>query len=160
MRPTFHVITFGCQMNVNDGDWLARTLIRLGFVRAALEEAGLVILNTCSVREKPEQKVYSALVRISRATRHNAETFVALAGCVAQQIGERIFDSYPQVRLVLGSDGLVFAPDAIERLRAEPGLRLCFTDFSDSFAERPLEIIPGSRQAAAFVSIMQGCANF
>jgi tRNA-2-methylthio-N6-dimethylallyladenosine synthase len=162
MPPAFHVITFGCQMNVSDSDWLARTLIQRGFVRSALEEAELVILNTCSVREKPERKVYSALGRIAQATRHNAKAFVALAGCVAQQIGERIFDSFPQVRLVLGSDGLSFAPDAIERLRAEPALRLCFTDFSDSFAERPLEIIPGGLPAkpVAFVNIMQGCDNF
>jgi tRNA-2-methylthio-N6-dimethylallyladenosine synthase len=158
MPPTFHVITFGCQMNVNDSDWLVRTLIRRGFVQSTLEEAGLVILNTCSVREKPEQKVYSALGRIARATRHTG-VLVALAGCVAQQVGARIFDSFPQVRLVLGSDGLIFAPDAIERLRAEPELRLCFTDFSDSFAERTLELIPGNRPATAFVSIMQGCDN-
>ena len=69
MRPTFHVITFGCQMNVHDSDWLARTLIRRGFVRSALEEAEFVVLNTCSVREKPEHKVYSALGRIARADR-------------------------------------------------------------------------------------------
>ena len=162
MRSTFHTMTFGCQMNVNDSDWLARTLIQRGFTPAPLEEAELVILNTCSVREKPEQKVYSSLGRIARATRHNAESFVALAGCVAQQLGARIFDSFPQVRLVLGSDGLGFAPEAIDRLRAEPGLRLCFTDFSDSCVERPLEIIPQGRPAkpVAFVNIMQGCDNF
>jgi len=162
MRPAFHVITFGCQMNVSDSDWLARTLMQRGFIQSPLEEAELVILNTCSVREKPERKVYSSLGRIARATRHNPKCFVALAGCVAQQIGEGIFDSFPQVRLVLGSDGLVFAPDAIERLRADPDLRLCFADFSDSYIERPLEIIPKGRpaQAAAFVNIMQGCDNF
>ena len=161
MHSTFHIITFGCQMNVNDSDWLARTLLQRGFVQSPLEEADLVILNTCSVREKPEHKVYSALGRIAQATRHNANTFVVLAGCVAQQFGDRIFDSFPQVRLVLGSDGLGFAPDAIERLRAEPKLRLCFTDFSDSFTERPLAITPNGRPAkpAAFVNIMQGCDN-
>jgi len=162
MRPTFHIMTFGCQMNVNDSDWLARTLTQRGFVLSPLEEAELVILNSCSVREKPEQKVYSALGRIAQATRHNAKSLVALAGCVAQQIGEGVFDSFPQVRLVLGSDGLSFAPDAIDRLRADPDLRLCFTDFSGSYIERPLEIASRGRPAkpAAFVSIMQGCDNF
>jgi len=162
MRPTFHIMTFGCQMNANDADWLARTLIQRGFVPSPLEEAELVILNTCSVREKPERKVYSSLGRIARATRHNAKTFVAIAGCVAQQLGKRIFDNFPQVRLVVGSDGLSFVPDAIERLRAEPVLRLCFTDFSDSYIERPLEITLHSRpvKPAAFVNIMQGCDNF
>jgi len=155
-------MTFGCQMNVNDSDWLARTLMQRGFVQAPLEAAELVILNTCSVREKPEQKVYSALGRIAQATRHNPKSFVALAGCVAQQIGGRIFDAFPQVRLVLGSDGLIFAPEAIERLRAEADARLCFTDFSDSYAERPLEIVADGRpvKPSAFVNIMQGCDNF
>jgi len=155
-------MTFGCQMNVNDSDWLARTLVQRGFVQASLEEAELVILNTCSVREKPEQKVYSSLGRIAQATRHTPKSFVALAGCVAQQIGGRIFDSFPQVRLVLGSDGLIFAPDAIERLRAEPDARLCLTDFSDSYAERPLAIVAGGQpvKPVAFVNIMQGCDNF
>jgi len=162
MRPTFHIMTFGCQMNVNDSEWLARTLTQRGFAPSPLEEAELVVLNTCSVREKPEQKVYSALGRIAQATRHNAKSFVALAGCVAQQIGASVFDSFPQVRLVLGSDGLSFAPDAIDRLRAEPGLRLCFTDFSGSYIERPLDLASLDRPAkpAAFVSIMQGCDNF
>ncbi|MDR0465803.1 MAG: tRNA (N6-isopentenyl adenosine(37)-C2)-methylthiotransferase MiaB [Deltaproteobacteria bacterium] len=162
MRPTFHIMTFGCQMNVGDSDWLAGTLVRRGFEPSSLEEAELVILNTCSVREKSEQKVYSALGRIVRAMRGDPRSFVALAGCVAQQLGESIFDRFPKVRLVLGGDGLVFAPDAIERLRADPNARLCFTDFSADYVERPLEIVSGARvaKAAAFVNIMQGCDNF
>jgi tRNA-2-methylthio-N6-dimethylallyladenosine synthase len=162
MRANFHIITFGCQMNVSDSDWLARSLLQRGYAPSSLEEADLVILNTCSVREKPERKVYSALGRIAQATRPNAGTLVALAGCVAQQLGESVFDSFPQVRLVLGSDGLAFAPDAIERLRAEPDTRLCFADFTDSYAERPPAITPGVKPAgaSAFVNIMQGCDNF
>jgi tRNA-2-methylthio-N6-dimethylallyladenosine synthase len=162
MRPAFHIMTFGCQMNVSDSEWLARTLLQRAFVQKPLEEAEIVILNTCSVREKPEQKVYSALGRIAQATRRIPQSFVVLAGCVAQQLGEGIFDSFPQVRLVLGSDGLIYAPEAIERLRAEPDARLCFTDFSDSYAERPPEIVASGRPAkpVAFVNIMQGCDNF
>ena len=56
-QGTFHIITFGCQMNVNDSFWLARSLQRRGFVESPLEKAEVVILNTCSVRDKPEQKV-------------------------------------------------------------------------------------------------------
>ena len=64
-QGTFHIITFGCQMNVNDSFWLARSLQRRGFVESPLEKAEVVILNTCSVRDKPEQKVYAALGRIN-----------------------------------------------------------------------------------------------
>ena len=113
-QGTFHIITFGCQMNVNDSFWLARSLQRRGFVESPLEKAEVVILNTCSVRDKPEQKVYAALGRIKYETRRVPGSFAVVAGCVAQQIGAGFFERFPQVRLVVGGDGLAMAPDAIE----------------------------------------------
>ena len=83
-KPGFHCITFGCQMNVNDSQWVARALERRGFEETSLEKADVVFLNTCSVREKPEQKVYSVLGRVYQA---NPRAVVGVAGCVAQQIG-------------------------------------------------------------------------
>ena len=88
-QGTFHIITFGCQMNVNDSFWLARSLQRRGFVESPLEKAEVVILNTCSVRDKPEQKVYAALGRIKYETRRVPGSFAVVAGCVAQQILEQ-----------------------------------------------------------------------
>ena len=114
-QGTFHIITFGCQMNVNDSFWLARSLQRRGFVESPLEKAEVVILNTCSVRDKPEQKVYAALGRIKYETRRVPGSFAVVAGCVAQQIGAGFFERFPQVRLVVGGDGLAMAPEAIER---------------------------------------------
>ena len=101
-QGTFHIITFGCQMNVNDSFWLARSLQRRGFVESPLEKAEVVILNTCSVRDKPEQKVYAALGRIKYETRRVPGSFAVVAGCVAQQIGAGFFERFPQVRLVVG----------------------------------------------------------
>ena len=106
-QGTFHIITFGCQMNVNDSFWLARSLQRRGFVESPLEKAEVVILNTCSVRDKPEQKVYAALGRIKYETRRVPGSFAVVAGCVAQQIGAGFFERFPQVRLVVGGDGFV-----------------------------------------------------
>lgn len=181
MQPSFHVMTFGCQMNVNDSDWLARSLRQRGFVEAPVEQAEVIILNTCSVRNKPEQKVYSALGRIRKKTQHNPKAFVVVAGCVAQQVGAALFARFPQVRLVVGGDGLASAPDAILRLRAEPGLKLSLVDFSESYPERDLALGPLPKtlspitaspkaelteSAAAplspvgYVNIMQGCNNF
>lgn len=158
---TFHIITFGCQMNVNDSLWLARSLQRLGFVRTTLERARVIILNTCSVRDKPEQKVYSALGRIRQATGKTGDAFVVVAGCVAQQIGTGFFTRFPQVRLVLGSDGLVMAPQAIVRLCNEPEIRLDYTDFSETYPERDPALPDRSGVSpVAFVNIMQGCDNF
>ena len=162
-QGTFHIITFGCQMNVNDSFWLSRSLQRRGFVESPLEEAEIVILNTCSVRDKPEQKVYAALGRIKYQTRRVPNSFAVVAGCVAQQIGAGFFERFPQVRLVVGGDGLAMAPDAIERLHADPALRLNLTDFSEVYPERDPALPAhgeGDIPPVAYVNIMQGCDNF
>ncbi|MDM8214976.1 tRNA (N6-isopentenyl adenosine(37)-C2)-methylthiotransferase MiaB [Desulfovibrio piger] len=155
---SYHIITFGCQMNVHDSQWLGRVLQRRGFAEGPLEEAQVVVVNTCSVREKPEQKVMSALGRIRQATGNNPDVLVVVTGCVAQQLGEELFRQ-PQVRLVAGSDGIASAPQAIERLLEEPDRKLSLLDFTSSYEERE----EGARAPSgpvAYVNIMQGCDNF
>ena len=105
-EKTYHIMTFGCQMNVHDSQWLGRALTARGFMEAPLEEAQVVVVNTCSVREKPEQKVMSALGRIRQVTGGSPDVLVGVAGCVAQQLGEAFFTKESQVRLVAGSDGI------------------------------------------------------
>jgi len=156
----FHVTIMGCQMNVGDGDWLTRSLISLGFTPASEEEAELFILFTCSVREKPEQKVASELGRIADRHRDNPNAFVAVGGCVAQQIGPALWRRFPMVRLVFGSDGIAGAPRALARLAAEPGLRLSLLDFTETYPERDQSWPEDTVPPRAFVSIMQGCDNF
>lgn len=159
MQPrTCHIITFGCQMNVHDSEWLGAALEARGFAPAPLEDAQVVIINTCSVREKPEQKVMSALGRVRQATDGDARVLVAVTGCVAQQLGAALFERSPQVRLVAGSDGIAQAPQAIERLLREPETRLALCAFTTSFPER--EPAPGHAAPSALVTIMQGCDNF
>ncbi len=157
---TFHIETFGCQMNVNDSDWLARALMERGFSPAPFGEARLTIVNTCSVRDKPEQKVYSLLGRIRQATGKKPDAFVAVGGCVAQQIGSGFFSRFPQVRLVFGTDGLAMAPQALDRLVEEPDLKLSLLDFSEDYPERDAVLGQGAVPASVFVNIMQGCDNF
>lgn len=156
----FHVITMGCQMNVGDGDWLTRSLKAAGFTQAPEHEADLFILFTCSVREKPEQKVASELGRIADRHRDNPNAMVAVGGCVAQQLGASLWRRFPMVRLVFGTDGVAAAPRALARLAEEPGLRLSLLDFTETYPERdqswPEERLP----PRAFVSIMQGCDNY
>lgn len=163
-KPGFHCITFGCQMNVNDSQWVERALMRLGFEEKPLEEADVVFLNTCSVREKPEQKVYSALGRVQRA---NPRAVVGVAGCVAQQLGEELMRRHPQVRLVAGSDGVASVPGAFVRLLNEPRLKLSFLDFTDVFPDRDPCLVDAAGRPeqdgvtpVAYVNIMQGCDNF
>ena len=161
-EKTYHIITFGCQMNVHDSQWLGRALATRGFTEAPLEEAQVVVVNTCSVREKPEQKVISALGRIRQVTGGNPGVLVGVAGCVAQQLGEAFFAKEKQVRLVAGSDGISGAPAAIERLLEDPGLRLSLLDFTSHYVEREAgpETSAAPSGPVAYINIMQGCDNF
>jgi tRNA-2-methylthio-N6-dimethylallyladenosine synthase len=156
----FHVITFGCQMNAGDSDWLSRSLVARGLVPAPEGEADLYIVNTCSVREKPELKVYSVLGRLAEYAAEKPDLFIAVGGCVAQQIGAKLWRRFPLVRLVFGTDGLAATPQAILRLIREPGLRLSLLDFTDIYPERDPAWPEATVPAQAFVTIMQGCDNF
>lgn len=167
--PAFHIQTFGCQMNAGDSDWIARSLLARGFVEAPFDEASIYILNTCSVREKAEQKVYSELGRIARHAKvHRREgVTVCVGGCVAQQAGARLASRFPQVRLIFGTDGVARVPEAIGRLLEDARLRLKLLDFADSYEERDRTWLDAAADGtgqpvptAAFVNIMQGCDNF
>ena len=160
MTNTFYITTFGCQMNAADSEWLSRALVARGFVPVdRQDEAAIQILNTCSVREKPEHKVYSEIGRIRSVTGDSPDVLVCVGGCVAQQVGEKLFKRFSQVRLVFGTDGIASAPDAIARLVGEKRLRISLVDFAERFEERDSalnEQVPPS----VFVNIMQGCNNF
>lgn len=159
----FSIITFGCQMNAGDSEWLARTLRGMGWEEIPPDKAAqadVVVINTCSVRKKPEEKVYSLLGRLRDAMRDNPRAFVAVGGCLAQQVGEEFFRRFPQVRLVFGTDGAAAAPQAIERLAAEPGLRLSLLDFAERYEPRERHWPDEKVASQAFVTIMQGCDNF
>jgi len=184
LDKTFHIVTFGCQMNVGDSDWLARALISRGWRQVPEEDAWLFVVNTCSVRDKPEQKVYSELGRLASAYTRGGKgkpgLTAAVGGCVAQQIGRGFFERFPFVRLVFGSDGIAGAPDALDRLADDPGERIALLDFLTAYPERedvltlstpaPVpafdadagepEAVAEGHPAQAFVNIMQGCDNF
>ncbi len=162
----FHVITFGCQMNAHDSQWLTRAMEQRGWEESAEDQAQVFILNTCSVREKPEQKVYSCLGRLARHLGRSPERFAAVGGCVAQQVGREFFERFPAVRLVFGADGVARAPEALTRLAQEPGTRISLLDFLPTYEEREValpqvETRPDrASPVSAFVNIMQGCDNF
>ncbi len=179
MDKTFHIVTFGCQMNVGDSDWLARALVSRGWRQAPEEDAWFFVVNTCSVRDKPEQKVYSELGRLDVYRRAKPGLTAAVGGCVAQQIGAGFFERFPFVRLVFGSDGVAGAPDALDRLAENPSERIALLEFLARYPEREdVLTLPGAvkpafdadqgepdpgsadNPAQAFVNIMQGCDNF
>ena len=147
-------------MNVNESAWLERSLQSLGFAPALQEEAQIHIINTCSVRAKPVQKVYSLLGALEKLTGHDGNVFAVVGGCVAQQLGSKFFQRFRQVRLVYGPDGTINAPAAIERLCSEKGLRLSLLDFSEEYADKNTLLQGAALIPSACVDIMQGCNNF
>ncbi|MFW5730161.1 MAG: tRNA (N6-isopentenyl adenosine(37)-C2)-methylthiotransferase MiaB [Desulfonatronovibrionaceae bacterium] len=156
----YQIITFGCQMNSADSLWLDTALTCRGHQQTqAAEEADFFIVNTCSVREKPEQKVYSLLGRLRDYHDQDSRVFVCVGGCVAQQAGRTFLERFPFVRLVFGTDALARVPQVIEDLEQDPDLKLCILDLQQKFTERA-PLIPINPQPQAFVNIMQGCDNF
>lgn len=155
-----YIKTFGCQMNVYDSGKMRALLARDGYVQTDdLTQADLVIVNTCSVRDKPEQRIHGFLgeVRGMRRRAHRPVT-IAVAGCVARQEGQRILDRWGEVDLVMG-------PDAVPRIRelvAEAGRRRVLdTEFldSDTYVFAPDLDPEAARQVSAFVTIQKGCDN-
>jgi tRNA-2-methylthio-N6-dimethylallyladenosine synthase len=156
----YHVTTFGCQMNVNDSLWLERGLKALGWEEDDEALADVLVLNTCSVRDKPEQKVYSHLGRLREYWVKKPNLIVAVGGCVAKQVGKALWARFPFVRLVFGPDGLPMVPQALVRLVREPDARLSLLDFTETFPERDPALPQAGESAQAYVNIMQGCDNF
>ena len=151
--PTFYIETFGCQMNVHDSEKVVGTLVAQGYSPVETpDEADLVLYNTCSIRDKAEQKVFSRLQQFKR--NGNGKVFGVL-GCVAQQEGERIFDRAPHVSLVCGSASYSKLPQLLVQLEAGgrrvTGLSL---DTDETF-ETPLTRRDNPHRA--YITIMEGC---
>ena len=91
----FCILTFGCQMNASDSIWLARSLKAIGWQEVPEDQAQILVVNTCSVREKAEQKVYSQLGRLVRHLERDKSVFCAIGGCLAQQVGTSLWDRFP-----------------------------------------------------------------
>ncbi len=140
-NKTFHILTFGCQMNVHDSDWLGRALTAHGWTRAPEDRARVVVVNTCSVREKPERKVYSLLGRLAGLGADVPGRFLAVGGCVAQQVGRGFFERFPQVRLVFGTDQTAREPRPWSLLRRR-GRPLALLRFESEFCRGAASATP------------------
>lgn len=143
-------------MNVRDSQWLTQALIAAGHKAAELHEAEIVFINTCSVRAKPERKVKSVIARAVRACPNLK--IIGILGCVAQQLGENLFEEAPQLTLVAGGANMAKVPDALANL-LEHGGRICLRGFDEGYIERPA-YAGAMPSGSAFVNIMQGCDNF
>jgi len=156
--PSFSVVTFGCQMNQHDSRRIGEVLGASGWAEATdLESADLVLFNTCSVREKAEQKLRSEVGRLADLKARRPALVIGVAGCVAQQEGEGLLSRMPLVDLVVGPDNIRELPALLAdaELGGPPQVRTVFDlDAPVFLAANPL---PGEARVSEFVTTMKGC---
>jgi tRNA-2-methylthio-N6-dimethylallyladenosine synthase len=152
--------TFGCQMNEYDSDKIADVLREAAGVEPTSDpaEADVIVFNTCSVREKAQEKVFGDLGRVKHLKRARPDLMIAVGGCVASQEGAAIVERAPYVDVVFGPQTLHRLPELLERRRASgrPQVDISFPEI-EKFDHLPPARVAG---AAAFVSIMEGCSKY
>ncbi len=159
---TFYLETFGCQMNVHDSEKVIGTLIEQGYRQVeTVEEAGLILYNTCSIRDKAEQKVFNRLNDHKKLQKQGKK--FGVLGCVAQQEGERIFERAPHVDLVCGSASYRNLPQMLVQLENAPtgeGQRLTGLDDRQTDYCFETEYTARTNPHRGYVTIIEGCDKF
>ncbi|XUU59786.1 tRNA (N6-isopentenyl adenosine(37)-C2)-methylthiotransferase MiaB [Erythrobacter sp. HA6-11] len=155
---TYRVKSFGCQMNVYDGERMAELLAEKGITEAPEgEDADLVVLNTCHIREKAAEKIYSDIGRLTKGKTQKKAPMIAVAGCVAQAEGEEIMKRAPAVSMVVGPQAYHRLPDMLDR--AVEGKRSTDTDMP-AIAKFDSLPVRKKRFPTAFLTVQEGCDKF
>ncbi|MGE5841752.1 MAG: tRNA (N6-isopentenyl adenosine(37)-C2)-methylthiotransferase MiaB [Deltaproteobacteria bacterium] len=157
----YYIETMGCQMNEYDSGHLSRILEDSGYLAAGEpEQADFVILNTCSVRAKAEQKALSRLGRLSSLKKKNPQLLLVVAGCVAQQRGADLLDRFPAVDLVLGPREIGNLREILQKRERKSHARVVAIDAHQA----PMSFSGGfehfEHRVKAFITVMEGCNNF
>ena len=159
--------SFGCQMNVYDAERMADIAAEEGYREAhAVEDADLIVLNTCHIRERASEKIYSELGKLrelkDERRRRGRRTTLVVAGCVAQAEGAEILRRQPAVDVVVGPQSYHRLPELVREARLRPGVVAADFPAEDKFAHLPIST-PGAirrRGVAAFVTVQEGCDKF
>lgn len=161
-----HIQTFGCQMNEHDSQKMREVLRGQGYdFTDDVREASLILVNTCSVRHNPENKVYSFLGSVRNLKAKNKDLVIAVGGCVAQQEGEAILHREKAVDVVFGPDNMFRLPDMLERVKQ--GERVLMTQWQKRPKDRIQNFVPEEwvetghvEGIKAYIAITKGCDNF
>jgi len=157
-QKTFYIETFGCQMNVHDSEKVIGTMIRQGYSRVeSVEEADLIFYNTCSIRDKAEQKVFHRLNDYKKLQAQGKK--FAVLGCVAQQEGEKIFSKAPHVSLVAGSASYRNLPQMLVQIEAGNN-RVTGLDDRQTDQTFETEFTARSNPHRGYITIIEGCDKF
>jgi len=160
LSKAFFITTMGCQMNDYDSDILAHSLIHAGYCKAdAPEDADVILINTCTVRAKPEQKAYTLIGRMSALKERRPHVLLAVVGCLAQQKGNQLMKRFPQVDLVMGPREIGGFKDILKRIQnTRQRVEATKLEGSLDYPLPPQGYYRG--RVTGYVSIMEGCNNF
>jgi len=159
MVRRLYIRTFGCQMNVHDSERIAELMARAGYRQASDPgEADVLLINSCSVREKAWHKAISEAGRLLARKHGGARGIVGVVGCVAQQEGKRLFELVPDLDLVVGPDRYAELPDLVDHVLADPRPRAAL-GFDAGAPGDFLEARPGAeaRPVVSYVTVAKGC---
>ena len=152
----YHIITYGCQMNVADSQALAGILNTAGFASTDTEDnADLIIVNTCSVREKAEERALGRINDLAHLKRQNRGLVIAVVGCMAQRLGDRILERAPHVDMVLGTDRMFEIADVLAQKDHTPAIHT-------AWGYDAIDLAPPVRETpfSAYLTITRGCNNY
>ena len=156
-----YINTIGCQMNVYDSEQIARGMKTLRYKLTSFpDKADLIIVNTCAIREKAEQKVFSFLGRLDALKRKKPDLIIGVGGCVAQQEGAKILARVPHIDLVFGTNAIGRLPGIIEKIESKK-CRVVDVEMTEEIEE--LDFISDKYdegKITSYVTIMQGCDNY
>lgn len=156
MSRGYFIQTFGCQMNAHDSRRMEEVLTGAGYVETSSEDANLIVFNTCSIREKAEQKLMSVLGSLRARKEANPDLVIAVAGCVAQQEGDTLLRKAPFLDLVIGPDNIPELPTLVEHI-LDGGAPTAQTKF-DTLDPKFLYANPDTRsEVSSYVTVMKGC---
>jgi len=157
MERRLYIETYGCQMNVADSELMLGQLGRAGYRRVdKADEADVILVNTCAIREHAEQRIYGRLGELTRHKLRRPGVVLGVAGCMAQHLRAKLIERVPQVDLVVGPDGYRHLPELIDAAREEPTLAVRL-----SRVETYGDLVPARADGVrAWVSIMRGCDKF
>lgn len=155
-----YIQTFGCQMNVHDSEQMAALLAGGGYkLTDNIRLADLILLNTCSIREKAAHKVYSTLGRLVKIKEKNPELIIGVGGCLAQHLGTKFHKKFGHLDFIFGTHNIHRLPQLVESIK-ENREKITEIDFYKSLNSINIFAPPRTGAVSAFVTIMQGCNNF
>lgn len=157
----YFIITYGCQMNVHDSEKLAGMLENIEYHQAnKLEEADIILLNTCTIRENADLKVFGKVGSLKKLKEENPDLIIGVGGCMMQSENavQQLYEKYPQVDLIFGTHNIHHVPDLIQRIEKEKNRIVEVWNEEEGL----IPDLPSSREDdfKAWVSIIQGCNNF